>query len=391
MSQVARHAPIATIFFFALVFSCTLAIENVARSQTADAVRPIDPRRETFYNVLGNYGNYYAEYEPLCFKAIIPGTPDDYRLRLIFGSNMPGFKCVECAEDADQFQTLKDDTLVIPFDAQGDAAQEKTYKIRPVFATAEKTGVYTIRVNCMTRKAFQKSGGQRDKDIVKIFCQPRISFGSARPENWKTFKVSEADIAFAQKQWGHLLQGGISDYEKAQILTKTLIRELAGHGGLPSAFLYKLPTFEKYEAIRSGKSKFACAQYSEIFSKACNCFGVINRWGFLNDNLQNDDVLVELGSSHLVTEIFDRQRNQWIFIDGSMNTLGAYLGDIGPLTLHEFLLFMNQPYRRGSLNVVFYDPGKDEQQIMPVDKCPKEFLSYRGWTKGFHTQYRDAP
>ncbi|MFZ5831419.1 MAG: hypothetical protein ACOY3P_15145, partial [Planctomycetota bacterium] len=126
----------------------------------------------------------------------------------------------------------------------------------------------------------------------------------------------------------------------------------------------------------------------EIFSMACNCFGVINRWGFLNDGLQNDEVLIELGTSHLVTEIFDRQLNQWIFIDGRYSTLGAYLGDIGPLTLHEFMLFMNQPYRRTSLKVLYYDREKDQEQMRPVDDCPKPFNSYLGWTKGFHTSYR---
>ncbi len=46
-------------------------------------------------------------------------------------------------------------------------------------------------------------------------------------------------------------------------------------------------------------------------------------------------LLLEIGSSHLVTEIFDRARNQWIFIDGVMATLGAYLDPFGDEYAHE--------------------------------------------------------
>jgi hypothetical protein len=237
----------------------------------------------------------------------------------------------------------------------------------------------------MTRKAFEKAGGKRAVDIVKLTSEPRLSYGANRPENWATARPKAPDIAFAQKQWGRLLQGASSDYEKAKTLTKALMRELAGHGGLPRAFLYDLPTFDKYVAITSGKSGHACGQYSEIFSMACNAFGVVNRRGFLHDDLQSKEVLIELGTSHVVTEIFDKELNQWIFIDGRYYALGAWLGDIGPLTMHEFLLFMNQPNRRKNLRVLHYDPATDRERMMQVDQCPKPLNAYLGWTKGFDT------
>lgn len=346
---------------------------------------------DAYFSVLGDYRNYYTGYEPLCFKSITPGSPGHYGLRLVFTSNQPGFRQVEFAGESGDFRVLPDGDLFIGLDGKGAAVQEKTYRVRAVFDSPQPETVYTIRVNCMTRAAFEQSGGYRNRDIIKLSCEPRLNFGARRPENWKTFKATPADIAFAQKQWGHLLPGVSSDYEKAKVLSKALLRDLQGCGGMPSAMIYGLKGFEKYEAIRAGKSKFACAQFSEIFSKACNSFGVVNRWGFLNDDLKNDDVLIEIGSSHLVTEIFDRQRNQWIFIDGHQQTMGAYLGDVGPLTAHEFMLFINQPYRRDRLNVVYYDVLKDEERTMPVDQCPKQYLSYRGWTKGFHTTYRDEP
>ncbi|MFZ5828874.1 MAG: hypothetical protein ACOY3P_02245, partial [Planctomycetota bacterium] len=278
------------------------------------AARTREEPHDAFFNVLADYRDYYAQYEPLCFTAITPDTSDAFGLRMTFDSNMPAFSHVEYADEGEDFRILAGNAVFLSFDAGADAAQDKTFRVRPVFSAPSKAVVYTIHVNWMTRKAFAKAGGFRKTDIVKVSCEPPMSFGTNSPEAWKTYKPTEADIAFARKQWGHLLEGVTSDYEKAKILTKALMRELGPHGGLPQAFLYDLPAFEKYLAITSGKSGHACAQYSEIFSMACNCFGVINRWGFLNDGLQNDEVLIELGTSHLVTEIFDRQLNQWIFI-----------------------------------------------------------------------------
>jgi hypothetical protein len=342
---------------------------------------------DAFFNFLGDYRAYYAEREPLCFTAIEPVSGERFGLRFAFASNLPGLQRIEWAEGDGAFRPLDGGAVFVRFDAKGDEAQDKVFRVRPVFSADRAEEVHTIRINWMTRAAFTKAGGHRNRDIVKVTSEPHLSYGTNKPENWKSFRPSAAEIAFAQERWGGGVAGVTSDYEKARRIAKSLRRELRGCGGLPSAFLYDLPTFEKYEAIRSGRSKFACAQYSEIFSKICNAFGVINRWGFNHDNLQNDDVLIELGSSHLVTEIFDRDLNQWVFIDGHLQTLGAYLGDVGPLTLHEFFLFLNQPNRRPHLNVVIYDPEKDTETTMPVDRSPQAYLSYRGWTKGCHTTY----
>ncbi len=264
---------------------------------------------EAYFNVVNNYRNYYAGYESLCFTAITPGPPDAYGLHISFGSNMPGFSNIEYAKEDGDYRVLNNNTLFVALDRELDVRYNVTYQVKPVFSSPEKELVYTINVDCFTIKAIEKLGGTRARDIIKIRSDPHINYGTNNPENWMTFIPNESEIAFAQKQWGHLLEGVSSDHEKAMILTKALMRELRGHGGLPQALLNELRAFEKYEAILAGKSGHACGQYSEIFSMACNSFGVINRRGFIQDNLQSDEMLVELGSSHLGTEIFDRDLN----------------------------------------------------------------------------------
>ncbi len=357
----------------------------------AEPITPVPQRQKVHFDFLGDYRSYYAEREPLCITSLKPGTAGEFGLHFTFASNMAGLQRIEWAQDGSEFRPLAASALFIPFNAKDTAPQDKTVRVRPVFSAGGDERVYTIRINWTTRAAFEQAGGYRNRDIVKVTSEPPLSFGTNKPEQWKSFRPNAAEAAIAQKQWGHVVQGIRSDYEKAKRISKTLIRELRGSGGLPGAFIYDLPTFEKYEAIRSGRSKFACAQYSEIFSKVCHAFGVVNRWGFNNDNLGSEDVLIELGSSHLVTEIFDRDLNQWVYLDGHAQTLGAYIGDVGPLTLHEFFLFINQPNRRPHLNVVIYDPEKDTETTVPVDQSGKAYLSYRGWTKGFHTDLKNDP
>jgi hypothetical protein len=377
-----------------------LLIAGLSCGSVAFAAEPVTPKpraQKTYFDFLADYRAYYAEREPLCYTAIEPLSGDKFGVRFAFASNMAGLQRIEWAEGGAEtggdatFRTLERGELFLPFDPKHDAPQDRVIRVRPVFAVGTEAPTYTVRVNWMTRAAFTKEGGHRNRDIVKITSEPRLSYGTNKPEAWKSFRPNADELAYARKHWAHVVEGVTSDYEKAKRVSKALIQELRGCGGLPSAFIYDLPTFEKYEAIRSGRSKFACAQYSEIFSKVCNAFEVVNRWGFNNDNLQNDEILIELGSSHLVTEIFDRDLNQWVYLDGHANTMGAYLGNVGPLTLHEFLLFINQPNRRPHLNVVIYDPEKNTETTLPVDQSGRPYLSYRGWTKGFHTDYRGEP
>lgn len=399
MTPATRSTPGRVRLAAFLLAACAASAASAPAPAGADEATASQPRQQkVHFDFLGAYRSYYAEREPLCYTAIEPLSGDKFGVRFAFASNRDGLQRIEWAEGDGQagggdatFRLLERGELFLPFDPKHDEAQDRVIRVRPVFAAGTDAPVYTIRINWMTRPAFTKAGGFRKRDIVKVTSEPRLNHGTNRPEGWKSYRPNAEELAYAQRHWGHVVEGVTSDYEKAKRISKALIHELRGCGGLPSAFMYDLATFEKYEAIRAGRTKFACAQYSEIFSKICNAFGIVNRWGFNNDNLQNDEILIELGSSHLVTEIFDRDLNQWIYLDGHSQTMGAYLGNVGPLTLHEFLLFINQPNRRAHLNVVIYDPEKGTETSLPVDESGRPYLSFRGWTKGFHTDIRRDP
>jgi len=74
-------------------------------------------------------------------------------------------------------------------------------------------------------------------------------------------------------------------------------------------------------------------------------------------------------------------------MDLRLYSLGAWLGDIGPLTLAEFHLFLNQEQRRVKLKLLVYDMTNKTEKMLPLDKCPKyptSFTSFFGWNTELH-------
>ena len=139
----------------------------------------------------------------------------------------------------------------------------------------------------------------------------------------------------------------------------------------------------------SGKDKGYCANFAMIFVCACNALGIPARQVGLAEiylrhsgKCRNNDTLIQGGSAHRVLEIFDEHLNQWIWMDLMLYSLGAWLGNTGPLTLAEFHLFLNQDQRRKKLKLLLYDMDKKTETMLPLEKCPvypKSFTSFFGW------------
>jgi hypothetical protein len=89
---------------------------NSAEIMVQESQEPKIIFRDAYFNILSDYRSYYAEYEPLCFTAITPGSPDNYGLQLAFNSNMPDLSHIEYAGEGRDFQILKNNTLFIPLD-----------------------------------------------------------------------------------------------------------------------------------------------------------------------------------------------------------------------------------------------------------------------------------
>jgi hypothetical protein len=85
--------------------------------------------------------------------------------------------------------------------------------------------------------------------------------------------------------------------------------------------------------------------------------------------------------------VFESQRedvglNQWVWIDLRYYSLGAWLGDVGPLNLAEFQMFINQEQRRKKLKLLIYNMEKRTEKLTPLDRCPKqEFNCFTGWNE----------
>ena len=191
---------------------------------------------------------------------------------------------------------------------------------------------------------------------------------------------------FALKKWGHLIESVGSNYEKAKLLAKILMEDLWPHNGLPTDGM-NVPPFQQYERMISGKDKGFCSNFAAIFICACNCFDIPARGIHMRKiHSVSDKCRIQIGGLHGTTEIFDKDMNQWIWMDLMHYALGAYLGEQGPLNLLELHLFLNHPARKKALRLHFYDYEKTKTEMtLELDKCPKNnFGSFEGWNTEFH-------
>jgi len=230
--------------------------------------------------------------------------------------------------------------------------------------------------------------------IISIRTKPILNIRTGAISDWIVKKPTPKEKEFALKKWGKLIERGKTNYEKSKILAKSLMHDLWPHSGFPSDAMKVSPFkqyFKQYERMVSGKDTGYCSNFSAIFACACNALGIPARSCGLSEIYFNRDnsikcekmnIQVQGGICHGTTEIFDEGLNQWIWLDLRYYSLGAWLGNVGPLTLAEFQMFINQAQRRKKLKLLIYDMEKKTEKMMPLVKSPRqEFECFYGWDR----------
>jgi len=141
-----------------------------------------------------------------------------------------------------------------------------------------------------------------------ITSQPRLNIGTGSIDDWVISKPTQEERNFASRKWGKLLAQAKTNYDKAKILSKTLMHDLWPHDGFPSAAM-SVPPFKQYERMVSGKDKGYCGTFTNIFVCACNALGIPARHVGLREiylkKCKNMHIQMQGGSCHGVPEIFD--------------------------------------------------------------------------------------
>lgn len=225
---------------------------------------------------------------------------------------------------------------------------------------------------------------------------------AGEPEDESRPLPTAEEIDFARRTWGDLLDGIDGDYERARILNIAQARELLAarddylrqqaNGDVVGGILDygTIPAFELYRRMMTGGHDGFCSHWSLIFTLSCRCFDIPARPVHLEkvivagEEPHAETPPIGIGSLHATTEIFDRARNQWIWLDNRFRTLGAYLGDEGPLNLAEMHLFASQEHRRARLFFDIFDPETGHVRRLPLAET--RIADYAGYC-GFGAEY----
>ena len=365
--------------------ACTNQHSTIA---SPDNKEGIVKRKKVKTELKNHYGNFYQGRKELTIKSIEELASDEIRIKLTLQSHLREFSHFLISTNGSELRKSLDGSIVADFTIGDSSAQTTNIIAKMISKDGRISGPYTIDLICNTSQYWASKGAMGYPNWITVKTYPFLDFTPCcTVENWIYKTPTGEEKRFAEEKWGNLINNAGSNYEKAKLLAKTLMDDLKPHVGVPSDSM-KVPPFEQYERMISGKDKGFCTNFANIFVHACNSLGIPARRIHLEKvHSRSDKFSVRMGGMHSTTEVFDDQLNQWIWIDHTYNVLGAYLGEEGPLNMAEFSLFLNQDERRKRLRVLFYNYKDKSEKLLALDECPKKFASLDGWDTEFHYFY----
>ena len=324
----------------------------------------------------------YPGCEPVAFRSVdeLPGPEPG--LRLVFASNLPDFSHFLIARDGGEFTPCPDGVVVVRF---GSDPQTTTLAVKAARTDGTDTPPHAITLKFTPRP---DDNGALANNRLRLAAEPFLHLAPSSMDDWKFPVPTEDEIAFARDQWGSQVDPADGDYAKAKVIAKALMTDLWPHSGPPSPVMKTLQPFEQYQRMVAGEDQGFCTNFGAIFECTCKCFGVLaRRIGMAEVPWVSHRLFVQSSPNHCTTEVFDRQANHWVLMDLRYDMLGAYLGEEGPLTLAEFVQFINQPARRKRLRLHTFDFETQSEQTIPLSESRRHTgASYEGWSRVFHYQ-----
>jgi hypothetical protein len=222
-------------------------------------------------------------------------------------------------------------------------------------------------------KSYYAAYGRTEKSHITVQITD-MSVGGIPIRNVVLQEPTKDERTYARRKWADVLGPDIPDYEAAARLARSIIADLEPHRGVPSDAMNNLMPFEQYERVMAGKDEVFCRNIAAIFSYACNALGIPCRTiGMMKPEpnqamAPHSEYDLSFAASHVTTEIFSKQLNQWVWIDPFLRVVGAQLGNEGLVDTVEFQMLLNNPNRVRNLRVTVYDPKTDSLQTSPVSQ-----------------------
>jgi hypothetical protein len=384
---------ISAFFLLSCAFAPCVRVEAAAPSEEKPGAeaRPT-PRKTQQVELTTNYWDLYPRREDVSLRAI-ERLPEGIGFLLRLQSNVEGFSHFLYAVNDAPFEKSANGTVAVRFEDKHNAdIQRTTVAIKAVSTAGATSKLYAISMNFYPKELYAASG-QTAPGYV-IVQKTDLVFATSQVEDWILQHPSPDERNYARKKWGSLIADGRSDHENACAIARSILDDLEPHRGIPSDEMSKLTPFKQYERVMEGKDHVWCGNIAAIFAYACNALDIPCRNVGMRCQGPPNPSGVEgprmlLAEGHSTTEIFDRQRNCWVWMDLTFNILTAYLGTEGPIHMAEFYGYLNDPVRASSLRIAIYDAkSKTEKTVscLKSDKKDSLFNYFKQDQRFFYTR-----
>lgn len=294
---------------------------------------------------------------------------------------------VKLQADVEQFShyryTLQRDTLAreaavenrsgavaVLFDERNPEPQHLELLLQAVSKSGQKTRPFSIKLGYYSR-AHYAAADQRTKGWLVVQGSDLSLCGSSVAD-WIVELPSAEDRAYARRRWGRVVAPLASDHEKAQAIARDLIRTLRPHEGVPSDRMRFASGFEQLARAEDGRDHVWCGNYADIFSAACNALGIpVRKIDMQYVWSTKGDTNFEVAEGHRTTEVFDRARNRWIWMDLTFGFWAAHLDDREPLNMAELVQALADDRRLERLRVMECDPERAIERIVSVEESKR--------------------
>jgi hypothetical protein len=361
-----------SLLLISLIGSTGVATGTEAQKPQPTHAPPVwnssNPPFFAYEDLVANYWELYPRGEDVVIKSIAPLT-DGVGLVLTLQSSDPHFDHFQYTLDAGEEQVSRDGHIRLAFEddhtLEDYAVERRELRVQVVNKDGSQGPSHFLNANFYPLEMYHARGRTKDGHGRIHIRETDMEMATSPVEDWILDEPDSEAIAFAQKTWGHLIDPAKTPWANARALAQAIVHDLTPHRGTPSNVMDGLDPFAQYRRLIAGEDHCWCANISEIFSYASNAFGIPTRFIIMRhqlypppaDGINGVEILMATG--HTTNEVFDAATGAWIWMDLTYNTLGAWLGDHGPLNMLEFHRFLNQPRDLPHLQVDVYDPDTD--------------------------------
>jgi hypothetical protein len=308
-----------------------------------------------------DYWEFYPTAETIAL-AEIEQLDSGVGLRFIFTTDNFDLDSIDFTVEGPVEVTAEDHALVVVFPKVVSLTHQRALvRFHGVSTTGERSPEYFF--NLQYNSNAQDAAAGRTMFSRIGFRESNLKLAYSHVDDWILDNPTDADRAYARKQWGRLKEQHASAYPQARAIMRDLITTFEPQRGTPSDAMDGLHPFRQLERLTAGLDRCWCANMVEICSLAFNALDIPCRLVRMRHTYRNadpqrpgKDFEFMLVGGHTIAEVYDDSTQQWYYLDPSQRLVGVKDGAGAYLNFFELHLQVNQPHRTKDLLIDAVDP-----------------------------------